>query len=81
MQGKKTSALFSMDQRPCVSCDGGDDEGLMLLCDECNQPWHATCVGFKGLVLGDWLCGNCSALEHKEACVSGSRSPKRERPK
>ena len=70
-----------MDQRPCVQCDGGGDEGLILLCDACDQPWHAMCVGFKGSVLGDWLCEDCSEIEQdmkvKKARVSGARSRKR----
>eukprot|EP00966_Prymnesium_polylepis_P128842 2979823-Prymnesium_polylepis.1 len=61
-----------MDQRLCVQCDGGGDEGLILLCDACDQPWHATCVGFKGacsairgggrLRVGDGCCLCCSLL-------------------
>ena len=47
------------DERPCVSCGGADDEGLVLLCDTCNLPYHAQCVGFEGPVLGDWLCPKC----------------------
>ena len=47
------------DQRPCVTCDGSDDEGLVLLCEACNLPMHADCVGFEGPVLGDWLCPVC----------------------
>ena len=48
-----------MDARPCQACGGGDDEGLVLLCDQCNLPVHAQCVGFEGPVLGDWLCVTC----------------------
>ena len=45
--------------RPCCICDGGDDEGLILLCEECNMPYHAHCVGYDGPVLGDWDCPAC----------------------
>ena len=47
------------DSRSCVLCDGGEDEGLVLLCDDCDKPVHAHCVGFAGPVEGDWLCGEC----------------------
>ena len=32
------------DERSCVLCDGGDDEGRILLCDDCDKPVHAHCV-------------------------------------
>ena len=39
---------------PCVICQGGDDEGLVLLCDGvCDRAFHAHCVGFKGKVEAD----------------------------
>ena len=46
---------------PCLACGGGDDEGLILLCDVCNGAVHATCnvPSFKGSLLGDWLCAEC----------------------
>ena len=47
------------DSRSCVLCDGGDDQGLVLLCDDCDKPVHAHCIGFVGPVEGDWLCGEC----------------------
>ena len=53
------------DTRPCCICDGGDDEGLVLLCDKCNVPHHAECVGHKGPVLGDWFCPSCRTAHGK----------------
>ena len=44
---------------PCIACGGGDDDGEILLCDECNGAYHMTCMGFKGPLLGDWLCRSC----------------------
>jgi hypothetical protein len=44
----------------CTICQGGDDEGLVLHCDgTCNCAFHAHCVGFRGPVMGDWMCGMC----------------------
>jgi len=47
-------------------CGGADDEGLVLLCDTCNLPYHAQCVGFEGPVLGDWLCPRCENDREEE---------------
>ena len=48
--------IMPQDSRPCDVCDV---EGLILLCDGCNLPLHAHCVGFAGPVEGDWFCGTC----------------------
>ena len=55
-----------MDTRPCSVCDGGDDEGTLLLCDECNTPFHngMHCARFITTCdYGDWICPDCS--EHQ----------------
>ena len=52
-----------MDARPCKICGGNDSDGLMLQCDICNLPYHATCVGFEGPLEGDWLCLQCQLAE------------------
>ena len=69
------------DTRPCCICDGGDDEGVVLLCDSCNVPHHAECVGHKGPVLGDWFCPLCRTAQAKaggggvRSCVRVSVCP------
>ena len=52
------------DTRNCFLCEGGDDEGLVLLCDKCNVPFHASCVGFKGPVIRDEFCPPCSGTRN-----------------
>ena len=47
------------DSRPCDVCGGGDDEGDILLCEECNVPVHAHCVDFTGPLGNGWLCRVC----------------------
>ena len=52
---------------PCVLCEGGDDEGLVLLCDgACDRAFHAHCVGFKGNVQADWLCKTCRPVSGRK---------------
>jgi hypothetical protein len=48
----------------CTECGGGDDEGLVLLCDECDRPVHALCHDPPVVtpLLGDWICNRCDVL-------------------
>ena len=57
----ESAAHVTATMDPCLACGGGDDEGLILLCDVCNGEVHATCnvPSFKGPLLGDWLCAEC----------------------
>ena len=48
---------------PCVHCAGDDTCGLILLCDVCDKAIHAHCCGFRGPLLGDWLCADCAPRE------------------
>ena len=54
--------------RPCHVCGGGDDEGLILLCEGCDVPVHAHCLGFNGPLGNGWLCRVCK----DQAAVSES---------
>ena len=60
---------MDMDTRPCSVCDGGDDEGTMLTCVECNNPFH-NCIHCAGFITacdyGDWLCLDCTEHQGNE---------------
>ena len=59
--------------RDCLVCGGGDDEGLILLCDRCDCVYHATCHDPPKLtkVLEDWFCRSCSTTRsQKSTCMS-----------
>lgn len=43
----------------CRLCGSGDDEDLLLLCDQCNAAWHTYCVGLHDVPAGDWFCEMC----------------------
>ena len=59
---------------PCIACGGGDDDGEILLCDECNGAYHMTCMGFKGPLLGDWLCRSCQEKINVLAAIVKDRA-------
>ena len=65
--GRTVESEMPRSTDPCRACGGGDDEGLVLLCDECHTPYHAHCVGFKGPLLGDWFCKGCKRRRRREA--------------
>ncbi|CAA2961880.1 chromodomain-helicase-DNA-binding protein Mi-2 homolog [Olea europaea var. sylvestris] len=44
----------------CIECQQGGDDALMLLCDLCDSPAHAYCVGLGHEVPeGNWYCDGC----------------------
>lgn len=54
--------LCLKSMKNCIVCDGGDDEGLVLMCDVCDDAYHATCHMPAKVtpLLGDWLCHVCT---------------------
>lgn len=45
----------------CIGCSGDHDEHVMLLCDECDAPWHIYCLtpAIYSVPEGDWYCAQC----------------------
>ena len=52
---------------PCVLCRAFNDEGLVLVCDDCDAAYHAHCVGFKGGLEAGRFCPNCDEPAPKRA--------------
>jgi hypothetical protein len=55
--------------RACLACGGSDDEGLVLVCDLCESPFHNNlhCAGFVTAAgYGDWFCLDCRAVVHEK---------------
>uniref|UniRef100_A0A2S2QG69 Bromodomain adjacent to zinc finger domain protein 2B n=1 Tax=Sipha flava TaxID=143950 RepID=A0A2S2QG69_9HEMI len=46
---------------PCQNCKKSDQPEWILLCDTCNQGWHASCLRPPLMVIpdGDWYCPTC----------------------
>ena len=47
------------EDAPCQQCGGSDRDDELLLCDQCNTPWHCGCVGLAAVPSGDWWCPRC----------------------
>lgn len=45
----------------CQKCNKSDQPEWILLCDTCNQGWHASCLRPPLMVIpdGDWYCPPC----------------------
>lgn len=49
------------DDMPCQKCNKSDQPEWILLCDTCNQGWHASCLRPALMIIpdGDWYCPHC----------------------
>ncbi|KAK9473906.1 uncharacterized protein V1510DRAFT_391157 [Dipodascopsis tothii] len=47
------------DETPCLVCDFGGREDELLLCDSCDAPYHASCLGMDGVPAEAWYCPSC----------------------
>ena len=45
----------------CVTCEGGQDEDKLLLCDGCDAGYHTYCLepALDVIPSGEWLCPQC----------------------
>ncbi|KAK9312422.1 hypothetical protein V1524DRAFT_439231 [Lipomyces starkeyi] len=43
----------------CLVCDLGSREDELLLCDSCDAPYHASCLGMDGVPVEAWYCPSC----------------------
>jgi DNA invertase Pin-like site-specific DNA recombinase len=45
----------------CAVCelDNGADDNLLLLCDNCDEGSHPSCVGVTNIPDGNWYCPDC----------------------
>lgn len=51
----------------CINCGSDLDEDIMLLCDECDNGFHTTCIGLKQIPeLDEWFCDECILEQDSE---------------
>lgn len=47
--------------RPCPICASSDHEDVLILCDNCDAPYHTYCVGLDSVPRGShWFCMECN---------------------
>ena len=58
------------EPKPCPVCEKDDNEDVLLLCDNCEMPYHTYCLGLDSIPMGQWLCPECvpnAAIEPVDA--------------
>lgn len=57
------------EEFPCKKCGISDHPEWILLCDDCDEGYHAACLRPPLMLIpvGDWFCPNC---EHKKLIAS-----------
>ena len=60
---KKKKAPKKYENIKCLTCNSGDDDAFMLLCDECDDSYHTYCLypPLSEIPEGDWRCPDCVA--------------------
>ncbi|OTB08510.1 hypothetical protein M426DRAFT_185050 [Hypoxylon sp. CI-4A] len=48
------------ERRSCPICDRSDQEDVLLLCDNCDAPYHTHCLGLESIPHGHWFCFECN---------------------
>lgn len=81
---KKTSSALSIDPLAkyiCHTCNRGDVEEAMLLCDGCDDSYHTFCLmpPLVDIPKGEWRCPKCVVEEvHKPVEAFGFEQAQRE---
>ena len=47
------------DKIMCDVCHSLYPEENMLLCDNCNNDFHTTCIDLEDVPAGSWYCESC----------------------
>ena len=57
----------SNSSQPCKLCGHSENILNMLICDNCEEAFHATCCypRIKMMPIDEWFCHNCSKLKSK----------------
>ncbi|KAG1675364.1 Bromodomain adjacent to zinc finger domain protein 2B [Nymphon striatum] len=67
----------SIMKASCQFCHSGDNEGMLLLCDNCDKGYHTYCFKpeMDKIPEGDWFCYEClnKANGDKLCCLCGNK--------
>lgn len=65
MKTRDKKSVSYVDTYVCHTCQRGDSEDCMLLCDGCDDAFHTFCLipPLADIPKGDWRCPKCVAKE------------------
>jgi len=47
------------DEIVCTICNKGDNEDVLMLCDDCDRGFHTYCLRYRQVPSGSWYCPSC----------------------
>jgi hypothetical protein len=74
VEAKATNAF---NNSACFVCGSGEDEHLVLMCDECPNEYHIGCLSPPLTALPEedtWLCPKCCSTEETDEAHTSSFS-------
>lgn len=53
---------IDVEEIACQVCGSGDDDAMMVLCDDCPRGYHTYCLSppLEQIPSGDWFCPRCA---------------------
>ncbi|CAF1332505.1 unnamed protein product, partial [Didymodactylos carnosus] len=70
--GKRNETIIEdpFDSFLCKSCNRGDDDAYLLICDLCDNCYHTYCLipPLTEIPRGQWRCPKCVAQLYQTAC-------------
>lgn len=60
----------------CVLCNNGENDHVLMLCDECDKGYHTYCINLNRIPEGTWYCPKCTHAqkEQKAKVYSGIKA-------
>ena len=75
----KTIALSNLvyaawDKRhTCIICGNMENEGTLMLCDDCDHGYHVKCLNLVEVPRGDWFCPCCTTTPKVKVEVESAK--------
>lgn len=55
-----------LDNTVCMLCNNGENDHVLLLCDECDRGFHTYCINMNRVPEGTWYCPGCTHQRNEQ---------------